>query len=95
MSNPLLHLVFGGRVADPRGTDFVDADDLHLVGIFTNYATALKAWRGASQARVDEADWKYVILHIHRMLEPHRLHHMLEPDRHDKKVPAKGKKKKK
>ena len=95
MSKPLLHFVFGGRVADPRGTDFVDADDLHLVGIFPNYATALKAWRGASQARVDEADWKYVILHIHRMLEPHRIHHMLEPDRHDKKVPTKGKKKKK
>jgi hypothetical protein len=95
MSKALLHLVFGGRVADPRGIDFVDADNLHLVGIFPDYATALKAWRGASQARVDEADWKYVILHIHRMLEPNRLHHMLEPDRHDKKVPAKGKKKKK
>lgn len=87
--------MFGGRVADPRGIDFVDADDLHFVGIFPNYAAALKAWRGASQARVDEADWKYVILHIHRMLEPHRLDHMLEPDRQDRKAPVKRKKKKK
>ncbi len=70
MSKPLLHLVFGGRVADPRGVDFVDADHLHVVGIFPNYASALKAWRGASQARVDEADWKYVVVHLHRMLEP-------------------------
>ncbi|MCC7016482.1 MAG: DUF4170 domain-containing protein [Rhodospirillales bacterium] len=95
MSHPLLHLVFGGRVADPRGTDFVDADRLHIVGVFPNYAAALKAWRGASQARVDEADWKYVILHIHRMLEPKQIHRMLEPDRHDKKAPVKRKKRKK
>lgn len=95
MSKALLHLVFGGRVADPSGTDFVDTDNLHVVGIFPNYAAALKAWRGASQKRVDEADWKYVILHIHRMLEPSQLHRMLEPDRHDKKAPTKGKKKKK
>ncbi len=72
MSKPLLHLVFGGRVADPRGTDFVNADGLHIVGIFLNYASALKAWRGASQARVDEADWKYVVVHLHRLLEPEK-----------------------
>lgn len=94
MSKPLLHLVFGGRVADPRGTEFVDSDGLHVVGIFPNYATALKAWRGASQSRVDEADWKYVIVHIHRMLEPSQLRRMFEPDRRDKKASAKGKKKK-
>ena len=70
MSKPLLHLVFGGRVSDPRGVDFVDTDEIHVVGVFPNYAKALKAWRGASQARVDEADWKYVIVHLHRMLEP-------------------------
>ena len=88
--------MFGGRVADSRGTDFVDIDTLDVVGIFPNYATALNAWRGASQARVDEADWKYVILHIHRMLEPQHLHDMLEPDRDDKKKtpPAKKTKKK-
>ncbi len=95
MSKPLLHLVFGGRVADPRGADFVDADTLDVIGIFPNYATALKAWRGASQSRVDEADWKYVIVHLHRLLEPAYLNRMLEPDRQDKKVQVKAKKKKK
>jgi hypothetical protein len=67
---PLLHLVFGGEVADPSGTDFVDTDNLDIVGIFPNYATALTAWRGASQKHVDDANTKYVIVHMHRLLEP-------------------------
>jgi Mg-chelatase subunit ChlI len=99
MTKPLLHLVFGGRVADPRGADFVDPDRLHIVGVYPNYATALKAWRGASQSRVDEADRKYVILHIHRLLEASPLSRMLEPDRKDRKPstapPAKAKRRKK
>ena len=70
MSEPLLHLVFGGEVKDSRGTDFVDPDNLDIVGIFPNYATALDAWRAASHARVDEAHVKYVVVHLHRMLEP-------------------------
>lgn len=70
MDKPLLHLVFGGTVADPQGTDFVDTDNLDIVGIFPNYATALAAWRGASQAHVDEASTKYVVVHMHRMLDP-------------------------
>ncbi len=70
MDKPLLHLVFGGEVADPQGTDFIDTDALDIVGIFPNYATALDAWRGASQAHVDEASTKYVIVHMHRMLDP-------------------------
>ncbi|NQU59540.1 MAG: DUF4170 domain-containing protein [Rhodospirillales bacterium] len=70
MDNPLLHLVFGGEVADPQGTDFVDSDGLDIVGIFPDHDSALKAWRGASQGRVDEANVKYVIVHLHRMLDP-------------------------
>ncbi len=67
---PLLHLVFGGEVADPSGTDFVDTDNLDIVGIYPNYATALTAWRGASQKHVDDANTKYVIVHMHRLLDP-------------------------
>lgn len=72
MAKPMLHLVFGGEVRDPSGLDFVDAGKLHVVGIFPNYATALNAWRGASQAHVDEAHFKYVIVHLHRLLESER-----------------------
>lgn len=67
---PLLHLVFGGQVKDPTGTDFVDPDNLDIVGIYPNYQTALTAWRGVSQANVDDAHMKYVIVHMHRLLDP-------------------------
>jgi len=70
MSKPLLHLVFGGTVDDPQNMDYTNVDDLDIVGIFPNYAKALDAWRAASQAHVDEASTKYVIVHLHRMMEP-------------------------
>ena len=64
-----LHLVFGGRVKDPRGLDF-DLASIDLVGVFPNYATALDAWRAAAQRTVDDAEMKYVVVHLHRLLEP-------------------------
>ena len=70
MDKPLLHLVFGGEVSDPQTNDFIDTDNLDVVGVFPSYESALNAWRGASQARVDEAHVKYVIVHLHKMLEP-------------------------
>jgi hypothetical protein len=65
-----LHLVFGGRVKDPRGLDFVDLKHIDLVGIFDSYAAAEEAWRGKAQRTVDDAEMKYVIVHLHRLLEP-------------------------
>jgi len=70
MEKLLLHLVFGGQVADPQGHEYVSTENLDVIGIFPNYATALDAWRGASQARVDEANVKYVIVHLHRLFDP-------------------------
>ena len=65
-----LHLVFGGRVKDPRSLDFVDLDHIDLVGIYDSYAAAEDAWRGKAQRTVDDAEMKYVIVHLHRLLEP-------------------------
>jgi Mg-chelatase subunit ChlI len=65
-----LHLVFGGRVKDPQGLDFTDLDRIDLVGIFDNYADAEDAWRGKAQQTVDDAEMKYVVVHLHRLLEP-------------------------
>ncbi|RZF63733.1 DUF4170 domain-containing protein [Sphingomonas populi] len=65
-----LHLVFGGRVSDPQTLDFNDTTSLDVVGIFPDYATAEKAWRAAAQRTVDDAEMKYVIVHMHRLLEP-------------------------
>ncbi len=65
-----LHLVFGGRVSDPQGLDFVDLDNLDVVGLYASYAEAEDAWRGKAQLTVDDAEMKYVIVHLHRLLEP-------------------------
>jgi hypothetical protein len=70
MSEQLLHLVFGGRVKDPSGNEFISTEDIDLVGIFPSYKKALEAWRGASQAKVDDAMMKYVIVHLHRLMNP-------------------------
>ena len=64
-----LHLVFGGRVKDPRGLDFVDLDGIDFVGLFNNYAEAEEAWRSSAQRTVDDAEMKYVVVHLLRLLE--------------------------
>ena len=65
-----LHLVMGGRVSDPQGLDFVNLEKMDLVGIFPDYASAEEAWRGKAQSTVDDAEMRYVIVHLHRLLEP-------------------------
>lgn len=65
-----LHLVFGGRVNDPRSLDFADLSTIDLVGVYDSYAAAEDAWRGKAQRTVDDAEMKYVIVHLHRLLEP-------------------------
>jgi hypothetical protein len=64
-----LHLVFGGRVKDPRTLDF-DMNTIDVVGIYDSYAAAEDAWRAAAQRSVDDAEMKYVVVHLHRLLEP-------------------------
>ena len=70
VSKQLLHLVMGGRVKDPRTLEFADLKAIEIVGVYPSYATALEAWRGAAQRTVDDAEMKYVIVHLHRLLEP-------------------------
>ena len=65
-----MHLVFGGRVKDPRTLEFSDLSQMDVVGFFSDYAAAEKAWRGAAQRTVDDAEMRYVIVHLHRLLEP-------------------------
>ncbi len=70
MTNNLLHLVFGGKVSDPQTLDFVDTEKLDILGIFPNYKLAYEAWKGVSHANVDDALTKYVVVHLHKLLEP-------------------------
>jgi len=65
-----LHLVMGGRVKDPQGLEFVDLKAIDMVGVFPNYQSAEEAWRAAAQRTVDDAEVRYVIVHLHRLLEP-------------------------
>lgn len=65
-----MHLVMGGRVTDPQTLDFADLDKIDFVGVFPDYASAEKAWRAAAQKTVDDAEMKYVVVHLHRLLEP-------------------------
>ncbi len=65
-----MHLVMGGRVKDPRKLEFQDLKAIDIVGIFPDYKSAEKAWRAAAQRTVDDAEMRYVVVHLHRLLDP-------------------------
>ncbi|NNC59035.1 MAG: DUF4170 domain-containing protein [Erythrobacter sp.] len=65
-----LYLVMGGRVADPRTITFQDPESVHVVGVFSSYEAAEDAWRGQAHRTVDDAEMKYVIVHLHKLLTP-------------------------
>ena len=66
----LLHLVFGGELESLGTSDFKDLDKLDIVGIFPNYASAYAAWKAKAQGTVDNAEMRYFIVHLHRLLDP-------------------------
>lgn len=72
--NSRMHLVMGGRVKDPRGLDFENLDQVDLVGVYPNFEAAEEVWRSNAQRTVDDAEMKYVIVHLHRLLEPELPH---------------------
>ncbi|HEY5049089.1 MAG TPA: DUF4170 domain-containing protein [Rhizomicrobium sp.] len=69
-SAQLLHLVFGGELVSTDRVEFKDLSNLDLVGMYPNYREAYAAWRGAAQASVDNAQMRYFVAHIHRLMEP-------------------------
>jgi len=66
----LLHLVFGGELAKIDSLEFKDLESLDIVGIYPNYATAYAAWKARAQQTVDNAQMRYFIVHLHRLLDP-------------------------
>lgn len=66
----LLHLVFGGELEDISDVEFKDLEKLDVVGIFPNYATAYAAWKTKAQMTVDNAQMRYFIVHLHRLMNP-------------------------
>ena len=69
-----LHLVMGGRVSDPQSLEFSDLSALDLVGVFPDYTQAEEVWRANAQRTVDDAEMRYVIVHLHRLLDPSNPH---------------------
>lgn len=70
VSKQLLHLVLGGRVKDPRSVEFQNLKEVDLVGVYPSYEAAEEVWRGCAQRTVDDAEMKYVIVHLHKLLDP-------------------------
>ncbi len=66
----LLHLVFGGELSSLGATEFKDLNQLDIVGVYPNYATAFAAWKAKAQLTVDNAQIRYFIVHLHRLLDP-------------------------
>jgi len=66
----LLHLVFGGELLSPQNVTFKDLSKLDIVGMFPNYTSAYAAWRAKAQATVDNAQMRYFVVHVHRLIDP-------------------------
>lgn len=62
-----LHFVFGGELVDPSRTEFRDVSKIEMVGVYPDYASAYRAWKGRAQATVDNAHMRFFIAHIHRL----------------------------
>jgi hypothetical protein len=74
-SKQLLHFVFGGELKRTTEVEFKDLTQLDFVGMYPNFAEAKKAWRAKAQATVDNAQMRYFVVHIHRLMEPDDDHH--------------------
>ncbi|MGT2438166.1 DUF4170 domain-containing protein [Bradyrhizobium betae] len=68
----LLHLVIGGELLDLEHNTFKNLDDVEVVGLYPNYAAAHVAWRAKAQSTVDNAQMRYFIVHLHRLLDPNQ-----------------------
>jgi hypothetical protein len=66
----LLHLVFGGELKSLSEIEFANLNALDVVGMYPNYAEAHRAWKAAAQKTVDNAQMRYFIVHLHRLIDP-------------------------
>jgi len=66
----LLHLVIGGELSSLEGVTFANLDEVDIVGVYPNYAAAYAVWKQKAQMTVDNAQTRYFIVHLHRLLDP-------------------------
>ena len=70
MTKQLLHMVFGGELSDIKSVNFKDLSALDVVGFYPDYAAAHKAWLTKARETIDNAQMRYFIVHLHRLLDP-------------------------
>ena len=66
----LLHLVFGGELQNLSTTEFKDLSKIDMVGVYPDYKSAHVAWKAKAQSTVDNAQMRYFVVHLHRVLDP-------------------------
>ncbi len=65
-----LHLVMGGRVTDTQKLEFANLEAMDLVGVYPDYASAEEVWSSCARRTIDDAEMRYVIVHLHKLLQP-------------------------
>ena len=66
----LLHLVIGGELEDLDDVTFKDLSKVEIVGLFPSYKAAYDVWKQKAQLTVDNAEMRYFVVHLHRLLDP-------------------------
>ena len=66
----LLHLVIGGEMEDIDDVVFKDVSKIDVVGVYPNYKAAYDVWKQKAQQTVDNAEVRYFVVHLHRLLDP-------------------------
>ena len=66
----LLHLVLGGELEDIEDITFKDLTKVDIVGVYPDYASAYAVWKSKAQQTVDNAEMRYFVVHLHRLLDP-------------------------
>lgn len=66
------HLVFGGDLKDPGGTDFRDVNDIHFAGMFSSCMDAYDRWKAKAYRTADSAHRRCFNAHRHRLCEARR-----------------------
>jgi hypothetical protein len=66
----LLHLVIGGELEDLDDVTFKDLSKVEIVGLYPNYKAAYDVWKQKAQQTVDNAEMRYFVVHLHRLLDP-------------------------
>eukprot|EP00873_Tetraselmis_striata_P032564 jgi/Tetstr1/452828/TSEL_039864.t1 len=57
-----------------RGIEFKNLDEVDIVGVYPNYASAYAVWKQKAQMTVDNAEMRYFIVHMHKLLDPAEAH---------------------